>query len=157
MRIVNSQPADQVASIAPIGVVYDGFGAQAAVAAANGMVQLWLPLGSGVSLFVIDCMASLGTAGDIVVCSYNTALATLAMAGVSTALGSPAGSGQVRTGSNAGILGTQMQRLSLPANQSMQVVRPWELVLPQNQGVLIAAVTVNVALTVTYRWTEFGG
>lgn len=157
MRIDNSQSFDPVGAAAIQQFLYDGFATSAAVAAQSSLVQLMNPTTSIVGLQILAAMVSIATAGDIILSFSPTPLTTQVMLGQSTVFGVGTSQAQVRTSSAAAIPGTQIARLSLPANQSLNVILPWEYVCHKTNSLVVAAVTVNVALTVTFRWLEYIG
>jgi hypothetical protein len=136
-------------------VVFSQFANVAAVAAQNSIAQLLAPNLQTPLSQTLGIWVSLATAGDVIVASYDTALATLDGAGNPT-VPPLANHSQtvVRHGTNAALLGTQLKRVSLPAGQSLNIIIPFEFAINLAHGLIVEAVTVNVAMICSFLWQD---
>jgi len=157
MRLSNTANPSDPLLVAYLGLAFTGVSNVAAVAAAVSESQLLPPSGAVMAASPIGVWVSLATAGDILVTSFATPLATSDGLGQSVYLGSPAGVSTIRHGTNATPQGTLIKRMSLPAAVGTQVLWPYELAVPHGQGLVIAAVTVNVAMIVSWNFVEVWG
>ncbi|HZQ92914.1 MAG TPA: hypothetical protein VFA60_14060 [Terriglobales bacterium] len=154
MRYGGFTPADWAYLLSGDYHIFGGFANVAAVAAQNSEAQLQNPTGSGKQAFLRELWVSLATAGDVVLTSFATQLGTDDGAGVALHFGGGAAKSHVRHTTNAGIQGTQFGRFSLPAGQAVNVLKDWDVALDPNSGLLVAAVTVNVAMIASFVWSE---
>ncbi len=128
---------------------------QSAVAAQNSHFQLFNPATSGVILRPEAFVVALGSAGQISLRVHDTAVTndqTEKTFSDRRQTGVPVG--QVRIAGNAGLLGSAVGIYDAPATESIVIALGDDVVLAPGQGLLIAAVTVNVFLDDNVFWSE---
>lgn len=131
-----------------------GFGTQAAVAAVASQVQCFNPAASGRYILVKSIWAYVSVAQDLFLTFYNVAHATLAMTGVCAKNGGTAALGQVRTDTNAAILGTQFRRMAAAAGLWVPLHNDLVCELSAGQGVNVSQQGVNALVTAAFEWVE---
>jgi len=123
---------------------------QAAVAAQVGQIQLLNPSGSSADLILQALTPSIASTGNLTLRRYDTPLATPSSP-LNMFLGGAAPVGQFYRQTNAVSLGIQLAliRFSTPT-----IILPFVFVIPPGAGLLVEAVTVNVAIQATFSWLE---
>lgn len=130
-----------------------GKGYQAAVAAQQSRVQLWMPAGSNMRAVVECFLAGSATAEGPNIYRNTAAAANLVTAGQSKLLGGAAGAAQVRVDSTAAPDGTLIGGLFLQASAgSVYTFREPIVLLPGNGLVIVG--NSNADLLVMFEWYE---
>lgn len=130
------------------------------LAANYSYIQLWNPIGSGVSLILqrlIQTRIVSGTSGLTYLIRYDTALTSLAINGnnkdFNIAVGG--GKGQVRYEQNAALLGTVLsyfQNSEQPTEILKDTNKPY--ILPEGKGIVVAPNSVQFGIRAHFEWKE---
>lgn len=136
------------------GRAFAGRGSIGAVGGQNGHVQLKNPAASGKQAIVAQIRVNILTAGYVAIATYDTDLATDVGAVSNLLMGGSAGVCHVRSTNNAGLLGTSIAVLYLPANTPTILWPSWGPELSPGKGICIDAGTVNVQIDVDWLINE---
>lgn len=120
----------------------------------NGHIQLFNPVGSLVNVVVRSLLLATNPAGVLNMAVYNTALGTLIGAGVNLLSGGAAGSAEVRTGSNVGVLGTLVGQYRVALDTPIYPSPEWFFELGAGEGVLVTSVNTDFNLSAVFTWIE---
>jgi len=157
MRLANVDLSNNILTQLAYGASYSAASVVAAVAAANSQAQLYNTAIPPTITAVLSLWVSIGTAGDVTLGFYNTALTTDDGAGNANLAGLDTSYTHARHATNAGLQGTMLKRVSLPAGQSVNIVQPFEFGLINNRGLIVQAVTVNIPIVVSWSFAEIQG
>jgi len=166
-----AEDTELIDAVLPVAVVprldnlCGGGAALAGVASERSMIQLFNPVGSGITIILHRFWYALATAGTFSIRMHNTALTTLAteIDVLNRTLGNqPEPSGQVRTLAGTGVGTVSLQMRVTPANLSIpyELGRPGEdykwagLSLAEGRGVNLVPSVDNITATAAFLWSE---
>lgn len=137
------------------GAAYSARSKQAAVAAAVSEVQLFNPAASGIMAFIEDIEIWTPTGAEIQLTDFSTELGAAGGTPINctNGNGTPAGA-LARIGTNATVQGNVMYGLFVPANTRIVIDGRYRFALNPGKGLTVAHTTVNIDLTVSFRWVE---
>lgn len=136
------------------GRAFVGDSFQIAVGSQFSHVQLFNPAASGRLLVLRRVVGVVGVASSVILRHYATALASLTGNGENKMLGSAASIAELRFTSNAALLGTRLvvARGSVDGDFKYKLAGP--IIVPQNDGILVAVDLVNIYLGSSFEWIE---
>ena len=137
------------------GRAFEGYGNAGAVAAQNALVQLFNPVGSGVTVIIRAAQVYSSTAQSPAKTRFNTAFATNQSFVINFLNGGAAPKAQTRTLNQAGNNGSATGTFTILASTTFQVWPDWADVLAAGQGAHLYAPVVNTDLAVNFQWVEF--
>lgn len=128
------------------GRTFDGYTSQAAIAGQYAHVQLKNPAASGKQAIVAQILVTCAVVVDVLITRYDVDCTTDAGALVNYLLGAAAGACHVRTESNVGVLGTQIDSRRVQANTPTVLYPSWGPELSPGTGLALLPGTVNTQL-----------
>lgn len=166
--IVGAQVAEDVvvtASVPRLDLQCAGNASLAALAANRSMIQIFNPVGSGITVILHRLWTSLGAAGIVRLLTHNTALAdaVTSLAVMERALGNQAEPAAQLRSARAAAVGTVVQAWELDtASRSYE----WDLSrfggvydfegpsLAEGRGLLLSPSIDNLAMIIGFLWSE---
>ena len=136
------------------GRAFSGETSLAASVGNNSHLQLFNPVGSGITIVVKRIVTTPLADQSVEVRQHNTALTTLGMNGINLLSGGAAAIGEVRSQQNASRLGTRFRQLSLLANVPFDFAKDWDIELGAGEGVQLIGASTNVGIIGFYEWSE---
>ena len=142
--------------VALSGNAFIGGDIQNAVAAQNSHVQLYNQPTSTRTLVVRRIVVRPAASVSVMrLTSFATALTTLSTALSNKKLKGPDPQGEVRTQTNAGILGVIIQVFRVAGTVTYEVLlKDDPIIVTPGNGIVVADGTVNESLTVGFEWVE---
>ena len=117
-------------------------------------LQLFNPVGSGITIIVYAIFVSTLSAGRVHKRTHNTALSSLSQTGTNLLAGQSAAIGEIRSESPAALQGTRVMDFSTLAQTLQEITRGWTFELGAGEGVLVVPNAVNVQIEANYYWIE---
>jgi len=127
---------------------------QGATASNYSHMQLYNPVGSGVSIIIDGVYVSVSAATYAMFRSLSTELTTSLGSWDSKLMAQPDGNGVIRREANVAQLGTAMYSIELLANEVFSYKPQSPIILPAGQSLTITTNLVNVTLSATFEGRE---
>jgi len=131
-----------------------GGGECVAVAGQQSAVQLWNPAASGKLLIVNRIRANMDVAGTMYLAYYATALSASLTSKGNKYLGEATSIGLIRYEANAGVLGTIIDRIYLPATSMFMEIFDVNIIIGEGMGLSVTHLTANRRITADFEWIE---
>ena len=129
-------------------------GTQLAVGGEFSHLQLFNPVGSGVTILVHRAQAAVNSTNITSYRILNVSTGALVGVGVNLLSGQAAGVGQVRSFSNVALQGTQARILQVNQVDFLDWVKDWDFELGAGEGIALAVDAVNVRIDAYLDWIE---
>lgn len=117
-------------------------------------IQLLNPAASGVAAIIRSIKVGLSVADRVHLRTYDTALGTAVGAGFNLLAGGTAAKGLIKSANPAAEDGTLIEEYRALVDVTQEFVTDWGWELAAGKGILIATLSANEALAVTFKWIE---
>jgi hypothetical protein len=155
--IGNVNVVDALAARSSAGTAFAGIGISPTASAACSRVQLWNPVGSGVTLYV-EQVAAVQNTTEAIYLSFNTAvLSTLCQQGQNKKAGGATAKGAIYadTSGSSPVASTSFGIVSGPASISLaQYPQADPIVIPPGNGLILWCNTTNQQIVGVFEWYE---
>lgn len=148
VSVVNGELVRVKAGGAFIGLSYDG-----PTAGQYSHAQIWNPAASGKNVFLTKATAYTGAVSTVQIKSSTTAIGATSSVLSSKKLGAAGPSSELRSVSNAALLGTQIGSFTTNAD-ARDIPFSEPILIPPGYGIITVPQVVNVMMWTTYQWIE---
>jgi hypothetical protein len=116
--------------------------------------QLLNPAASGKTVTVRRLLVSITAAANLLFRNLTTALASTPDPGINLRHGAAAPVGLFKSAQDAGVLGTAIGVLTIPAATMIEVFTEWGPQLDAAQGLVLVPGLANIGITTYWEWEE---
>lgn len=136
------------------GMAFIGYKGNSASVGSYGHVQIYNPLGSGITAYIDQIwLSDLTAASEMYLQQYDTGLVNSAY-GVNKLSGSAASLAEIRYNNQGTILGVGMGSIYVPIAESVRWPLNQPILLGEQKGVCVVCGTVNNTMKATFEWRE---